>query len=33
LKARLTIVQDHPEDPLAREALFKVTHGYHQLGY
>src|SRR5215471_2235400 len=33
LKARLQLIKDHPKDPLAQRALFKVASGYHQLAY
>ncbi|HVU53071.1 MAG TPA: tetratricopeptide repeat protein [Polyangia bacterium] len=33
LKARLELIKDHPKDPLAQKALFRVAAGYHQLAY
>jgi TolA-binding protein len=33
LKARLELIKDHPKDPLAQRALFRVAAGYHQLAY
>jgi tetratricopeptide (TPR) repeat protein len=33
LKARLQLIKDHPKDPLAQKALFRVAAGYHQLAY
>ncbi len=33
LKARLALIQEHPKDPLAQKALFRVAAGYHQLAY
>jgi TolA-binding protein len=33
LKARLQLIKDHPKDPLAQRALFRVAAGYHQLAY
>jgi hypothetical protein len=33
LKARLELIQDHPKDPLACDALFDVAAGYDQLAY
>jgi TolA-binding protein len=31
LKARLQLIKDHPKDPLAQKALFRVAAGYHQI--
>src|SRR5450432_564467 len=33
LKARVQLIKDHPKDPLAQKALFRVAAGYHQLAY
>lgn len=33
LKARQQLIKDHPKDPLALKALFRVAAGYHQLAY
>jgi tetratricopeptide (TPR) repeat protein len=33
LKARQQLIKDHPQDPLALKALFRVAAGYHQLAY
>src|SRR3569833_2418463 len=33
LKARQQLIKDHPSDPLAQKALFRVAAGYHQLAY
>ena len=33
LKARLQLIKEHPKDPLAQKALFRVAAGYHQLAY
>ncbi len=33
LKARQQLIKDHPKDPLAQKALFRVAAGYHQLAY
>jgi hypothetical protein len=33
LKARLQLIEDHPKDPLACDALSSVAAGYHQLAY
>lgn len=33
LKARQKLIQEHPKDPLAQKALFRVAAGYHQLAY
>ena len=32
-KARVALIQEHPKDPLAQSALFRVAAGYHQLAY
>ena len=32
-KARLQLIKEHPKDPLAQKALFRVAAGYHQLAY
>ena len=31
--ARLQLIKEHPKDPLAQKALFRVAAGYHQLAY
>ena len=33
VKARTQLIKDHPKDPLAQKALFRVAAGYHQLAY
>jgi tetratricopeptide (TPR) repeat protein len=33
LKARQQLIEQHPKDPLAQKALFRVAAGYHQLAY
>jgi len=33
LKARQKLISEHPTDPLAQRALFRVAAGYHQLAY
>ena len=33
LRARVALIQEHPKDPLAQRALFRVAAGYHQLAF
>ena len=32
-RARWQLIKEHPKDPLAQKALFRVAAGYHQLAY
>ena len=33
LRARVALISEHPKDPLAQRALFRVAAGYHQLAF